>query len=250
MAANDPTDALPHELGPALLDQLFRLWVEPAIAERGLGITRAEVRKALVVVPTAGPLTVLINDEVELLAQVEVGRSLEPGEDISLSDIIDVHTLSPANVDPNAGWIAMVDLGGGPIVAFDLRRNREIASLLVERAAEFGAAAVNSLTNGHLGPAIENGFAAVELAVKAQMLLLPGKPTNTHWQRVTWWNEWEKLGNAPTGSAQVLQRLYSERGAARYGDRPISMPAEDVHRALDGVTEIIERAREECRSST
>lgn len=34
-----------------LLDQMFRLWIEPAIEERSLGLSRADVTKALVVLP-------------------------------------------------------------------------------------------------------------------------------------------------------------------------------------------------------
>lgn len=37
------------EISGALLDQTFRLWVEPAISEQGMNLTRQDVSKALVV---------------------------------------------------------------------------------------------------------------------------------------------------------------------------------------------------------
>jgi HEPN domain-containing protein len=243
MADPSGQSPLPSDFSATLLDQVFRLWVEPEAVERGLGLTRADVLKALVVMAPSDVPKVYINDEVELIAQARAARSIEAGETVTLDDISSVEGLRPASVDGNAGWIALAKIGDEVIIAFDFRRNRQTSTLLVERASEFAEAAAGSLARGHLGPAIENGFAAAELAVKAQMFLFQDKPTEIHHERVTWWREWEKFGNAPRGTARVLQELYSERGASRYGDRPISMPRDDVGSALEAVGQIIDLAR-------
>lgn len=236
------TNAVPPDAGEVLVDQVFRLWVNPAIAERGLDLTRADVVKALVVFPPHDRPAVLINDDVLLHAQVRVGRPVEAGEPITVDDIADVADLAPAEIDPNAGWIALARIGNELIVSFDFRRNRGTATTLLARAREFCAAALASLDTGYLGPAIENGFAAAELAVKAQMYLMDDSPTTVHHRRVAWWEQWVVLGNAAPNLGPLLDRLYSERGAARYGDTAITMSADDVRLALANVSEIIEPA--------
>ena len=230
------------KFGAALLDQVFRLWVEPAIVERRLGLTRAEVVQALVVMPPSDAPQVFINEEAELIAHVRSAGPIDAGAVAAAADISSVEGVRPANLDPNAGWIAFAKIGDEITIAFDGRRNRETSAVLVERASEFAAAAQESLTRGHLGPAIENGFAAAELAVKAQMFLIQDKPALDHPQRVAWRSQWENLGNAPPGTAHVLQQLYSERPASRYGDREISMRPDDVRSALEAVREIIDLA--------
>lgn len=234
---------LDPEGAATLVDQMFRLWIEPAIAERSLGLSRADVTKALVVLPPSEPPQVLLNDAVQFVARLRATRTIGPGEVVTLADIGSIEHLAPVEVDPNAGWIALAKLGDEVVVAFDFRRNRQTAMVLVERADEFEDAARTSLARTHLGPAIENGFAAMELAVKAEMFLLEDAPSIVHRKRVTWWNTWVELGNAPKESDVILERLYRERDASRYGDRPISMSADEVATALDHVHAVIEHAR-------
>lgn len=240
------TSVLPPEGSEVLLDQMFRLWIEPAIAERGLSLTRADVTTAVVVMPPSEPPRVLINEEAQVIAQLQVTRSVEAGEAVTLDDIAGVADLAPADLDPNAGWVALAKIGNEIVTAFDFRRNRQTAKQLVERANEFVDTALESLGRGHLGPAIENGFAAMELAVKAEMYLMYDTPTTVHSKRVTWWSEWVKLGNAPPETDAILGALYRERGASRYGDRPIEMSEADVRLALEHVQTVIQHARQGC----
>jgi hypothetical protein len=240
--SSDP-ESLPPEIGVTLLDDAFRLWIEPAIVERGLGLSRAEVSKALVVMSPSEMPKVLINDEVRLIASFRAAGPIEKGQEVTLADIAGVESVHPADIDPNAGWLAFARIGDQISIAFDFRRNRLIAERLVERAAEFAQTAADSLEKGHLGPAIENGFAAIELAVKAEMYLIHDSPTQVHHKRVAWWNEWVKLGNAPDGSDAALEMLYRERGASRYGDGPIAMTAGEVDEALRQVHTVIKQTR-------
>ena len=234
------TDPIPPDVGEELVDQVFRLWVTPAVVERGLQLTRADVAKALVIFPPHERPAVLINDDVLLHAHVRLGRPVEAGDPVTVADITDMDDLEPAELDPNAGWIALARIGDQLIVSFDFRRNRGTAAMLLERAREFSVAALASVDRGHLGPAIENSFAAAELAVKAEMYLMDDSPTTVHRRRVAWWEQWVGLGNAPPNLASILDRLYCERGAARYGDADITMSAEDVRLALANVTAIID----------
>lgn len=122
------TDASPPDVGEALVDQVFRLWVNPAIVERGLDLTRADVVKALVVFPPHDRPAVLINDDVSLRAHLRVARAVGAGEPVTVDDIANVVDLAPAEIHPNAGWIALARIGDQLIISFDFRRNRGTAA--------------------------------------------------------------------------------------------------------------------------
>jgi uncharacterized protein (UPF0332 family) len=249
MSEHSGSGSLPPEFGVTLLDEAFRIWIEPEIAKRGLKTTRTEVSKALVVMSPAESPKVLINDEVQLIATFRAAGPIEKGQVVTLADVAGVESVHPANVDPNAGWLALVRIGDEMAISFDFRRNRRTAELLVEKASEFADAAAKSLENLHLGPAIENAFAALELSVKAEMYLLDDSPTQVHHKRIAWWAEWVRLGNAPSGSDAALEGLYRQRGASRYGDGVITMTQEEVEEALQSVRAVIEQAQLRVESS-
>lgn len=232
-----------HEGTTSLVDQVFRIWVEPAIDERRTGLTRADVTRALVFLsPTASPM-VRINDEVDLMAHIDVARSFDQGEPVAFSDIKGITRLRPSEGESDSGWVALAKFGDEFVIAFDVRRNRKTARLLVERAKELEKAARDSLGEKQLRPAIENGYAAIELAFKAEMYLIDDSPTTIQAKRVTWWSSWVELGKAPNESDAILQRLYRERKASRNGDHPISMSHDEVLSALDRVRSVIEHAQ-------
>src|ERR1700692_2409985 len=95
-SAPQATSVLPPEGSEALLDQMFRLWIEPAIAERGLILTRGDVTTAVVVMPPSDPPRVLINEEAQVIAQIQGTRSVAAGEAVTLEDIAGVADLAPA----------------------------------------------------------------------------------------------------------------------------------------------------------
>jgi hypothetical protein len=244
MGADDHMpSSLPHEWTASLLDQLFRIWVEPAIDERRAGVTRAEVTKALVVLSSTGSPRVQINEEVDLVAHIDVARPFEEGEPVTFSDINSIKRLRPREGDRDSAWVALAKFGDDFVIAFDFRRNRNAVRLLVERAKESERAARESLVKKHLGSAIENGFAAIESAIKAEMYSIDDSPTTVRAKRVMSWSSWVALGSAPREPDVILQRLYGEREASRNGDRPISMSDDEVLSALDRVRTFIEHAQ-------
>jgi hypothetical protein len=98
---------LPPEGAARLLDQMFRIWIEPAIEERQLGLSRDDVQKALVVLALGQAPQVSINDEAELVSHFQVTRAIEHGEAVTLGDISGIAGLQAYEVDPNAGWIVL-----------------------------------------------------------------------------------------------------------------------------------------------
>jgi hypothetical protein len=165
---------LPEEpWAQSVLDQMYRLWIEPAIEARCLALSRDQVVKAAVAMPPDRPVEVLLNSEASLIAHVVAQRPIQEGEGLTAADLVDIRDLQLDGIDPNAGWIAFVNIGGVITLAFDFRRNRQTAWELI--------------TTGYLGPAVENGFAAAELALKAQMYLILDSPMRAHHQRLRWW---------------------------------------------------------------
>ena len=234
-----------------VLDQSFRLWIEPAIATRGLDLTRDQVRAAAVIMPPDGPIKVLLNDDllsddVHLVASAVAQRPLEAGESVTAADLVDIRHLEPVGIDPNAGWLAFANIGGVITLAFDFCRNRQTASGLLTRAGEFLGSARHALDQGYLGPAVENGFAAAELAVKAQMYLIWDDPPRDHRRRLTWWKEWVELGNAPSNLGPLVGRLWSERPRSRYGDGELTMTPAQISDAINDVAQLVEHSGRRC----
>lgn len=121
-----------------LIDQIFALWIVPHIEASGHDMARDQVVQALVVLHPDSAPEVLLNDQARLLATVQVRGAVASGEPVTAENVEHVSGLRPAEIRPDAGWIAFAFLpGGGVIVAFDFRYNRDRATELLVRAAEF-----------------------------------------------------------------------------------------------------------------
>jgi len=110
-----------------VLDQMYRLWIEPAIQTRGLNLTRDGVMKAVVVMPPNGPIEVLLNDDVQLLAEAVAQRPIERGEGLTAADLVDIRHIEPAGVDPTlpgsrTSTLAVSSLWSSTSAATDRRR--------------------------------------------------------------------------------------------------------------------------------
>lgn len=230
------------EFSAALQEQIFDLWVEPELQRRGLDMDRDGVSKALVIMAPARPVETLINDEAELVAHVRATRPIEAGEAVTTADFDQIEGVRPFDVDPDAGWICFARLGPQVVIAFDFRRNRARAGRLVERAREFARAARLAHDDGLLGPSIEAAYAAAELAVVGQMLLIDDDPPRDHPKRKRWFVGWTELGNAPETHSRALTMLAKHRRTARYAERPIDMNDRQLAEVLTVVDEMVEHA--------
>lgn len=145
--------------GDALIDQMFTLWIVPHIEASNLDISRDQVVRALVVLHPNGAPEVMLNERAELPATVQVRDAVASGEPVTAENVEHVSGLRPAKIEPDAGWIAFAFLpGGGGMVAFDFRYNRDRAVELLMRASEFIATAGEALAAGRLGPAVETAL--------------------------------------------------------------------------------------------
>jgi hypothetical protein len=232
---NPSTGSQGDEMAAAVLDQVFDLWILPAIRARGLQLGRDQVRKALVTSKPGSAPKVSVNDEALLSVQVPAPGPVAVGEAVPV-DANAVSALRPITVDPDAAWIALVVLGGQVIVAFDFRRNRATALALLDRADAFLRTANAALAVGDAHPAVETGWAAAELGVMAQMLVIGGSLQQSHPAREQWFANWtsRRLRNAPRAHYQALARLAKLRPWARYGVAdPPPQPGELEQRLRD-----------------
>lgn len=225
--------------------QLFELWIEPELARRG-DLVRDKVRRALVLM-TAGRPTVLLDDEFNVIAIVRSTRAIAPDEFITTNDYSNVPWMQPAALPLNVGWILYVVLGTDPYITFDLRSNRQQCSMMAARAVEFLTTAEEAFASGRLAPAVDTALSAAELVVKAQIYLFGTPNREGHAQRLTFWAEWVRLGNAPQYLANTFRRLTHERGSARYADGPLSMDADAISLALTEVRDMTEYIRDQIR---
>jgi hypothetical protein len=229
------------------IEHMFEIWIEPELKRRGVTPDDLRVRKALVVLKRDQPPVVMINAEFELVASVRATRDIAEGEDIYASDFDEVHSIKPVDVDEDAGWITFFAVPDGRLyLAFDFRYELGRSRGVLARADEFIASARDDLTSDRPGPAIDNAFAAAELAVMVQMRthVAPENPRNRHGSRYTWFEGWARLGNAQSQHAEAIRRLEQLRGWARYADDNVPGPRDgEVARLLRDVHELIEDTR-------
>jgi hypothetical protein len=114
---------------------------------------------------------------------------------------------------------------------------------VLHRASDFAEIAHAALASGRLGPALENAFAAAELSVVAELLLIADAPTRSHRDRLERWRAWATLGNAPTEHAEALATLAQMRAAARYGEAPLASDHRIVATLVGTMDDMLEHAR-------
>lgn len=229
-----------EELGTALHAQMFELWVEPELTRRG-DLVRTDVRRALVLMESTGPV-VRLNEEFDVVAQARSTRAIAAGEEVTRADFDEIRWAEPLGVDPNVGWILYMVVGSDAYITFDFRQNLARATEMLQRAQEFLELAEDGLEKKRLGPAIDNALSAAELTIRAQVHLIDTPTKESHRQRLNFWAEWVRLGNAPAHLADTFARLTDERGRARYADAPLTIDARELQQLLDEVRDMIEVA--------
>lgn len=235
------------EAGP-LIEQIFELWVEPELERRGQALDRDEVTKVVVEFVPGQPIRVFLNEEANIIAQVRATREIKKDEVVTFADFDEIKEIQPYEVGADSGWVCFARIGDLQVVAFDFRRNRARARKLLDLAEEYAATARDAQRDERVGPAMENAFAAAELAVVAEMLVFVADnvPRN-HEERRRWWADWTGLGNAPSEHGRTLSYLAARRHEARYGEGSVRTRAQHLEKLLTNVEEMIEHARSATR---
>ena len=239
-----PTEPhLPPEAFSTLYDQMLDLWIRPELERRGQPGTEHNIRQALVqLIPGRQP-RIELDEEAEFIAQVEAARPIEKGDPVTTADITRIHSIAPGSLDPNAGWIGFTTVGDQRWLMFDFRRNRETARVELRRAKEFLAIARLSLGSS-IPVALENAFAAAELAVTAEMHLMHDRPTKVHPEKRRWYKQWSELGNAPEAGSRALAELGKHRSRARYATGPVQIDAQRVAELVEAVEDLVDHVEQ------
>ena len=233
------------EFAATVVTHVFDLWVRPELKRRGLGLTRADIRKVVVEMDPDKPLRVLINDEAEIVGQATAKRDIAEGEEVTSADIEEITGLRPLAIGPNSGWICFLRYDDQEIVAFDFTYNRARAAALLDRAREFLAAARHAAGKAP-GVAIENAHSAAELTVQAQMLIHQ-TVTRSHRERREWLAQWARHENAPQHHADTLWNLADLREPARYGSGLLSLKPGRLTKILNAVQEMVDLTSERVK---
>jgi len=232
------------DFGSNVLEEMMSLWIEPELLRRDIDVDGFPLTKAVVVMTPGRPVEVRINDEVEWVAHLPARRVIEKGEEITTNDVdlSQLHWLRPAGLDDDVAWTGFVRIGDEVLISFDFRRNRARAGAMMLLARDFLATARLARNETLLRPAVENLYAAAELAVVAQMYLQDDYPTRSHLQRRRQWRKWTELGNAPEVHSRCLARLARARASARYAEGRLRIKNAEVEVLAEVVAEMIDLA--------
>ena len=247
---SESSESTTAQFSEALLQQLFDLFIEPELNRRGNTLLPGDINKVLITLAPFSPPLVELNDEVQLIAQVAINRTIEEGEAITEADIEGVARLAPETMDSDAGWVAIWRLGNQFTIQFDFRRNRGRANSMLDLADQFLRTAQMASRAGDSAPAVDTALAAIELAIKANFHLQSDTPIRRHDRRIDLWEGWVRLGNAPAHLESLPRTLLQERDATRYGDAPISMSSEEIQAAIEAVAATIEHVRTQASESS
>jgi HEPN domain-containing protein len=229
------------DFGGNLVDSIFEMFVLPEIDRRGLALERHEIEKVVVELnPDRAHPLVWINEAARIRAHVRVNRDLAEGEEVTASDVDEVFAVEPELVGPNSGYVCFATMLGRQFIRFDFRYNKQRVGLLLTRAREFLATALECLgTRPEV--ACDLAFSAAELSVQAQMLIQQER-TKNHWQRQEWLDSWARHQNAPQDHADALRELRGHRLTGRYGNASVSVDPDTLGQLFAIVGSMIDSA--------
>jgi hypothetical protein len=239
----DDVETPDPKISNTLYDQMWELWVGPAVEEHGSDLTPDTLRKVVVELPPGGPVSVRLNDEAAIEASFTSTRPIEAGEDVYLEDIAELHGVKPIGLGENSGWICFFRMPDGRTsIAFDFTYNRARARMLLDRSAEFLVTAQEKAETSSLAVCLDSAFSAAELAVQVEMLVMQ-QETDNHKVRGKWLAGWSENGNSPKEHANTLWQLADLRKRARYGSDPVNLKPGQLSKLLDVVEDMLEHAK-------
>ena len=243
-----PRDADDDDFSSRVLNSFVEIFWEPEIQRRGGVDVTGPVYAALAVMVPGEAVEVRLNEEVVVVAKAGPDSPVNPGDPVTVENLDDVEDFEPVGVDPNAGWVMWLILPNGHQYArFDFGRNRARSLRLLELARDYMITAQGAFETQRLGPALENGMAAAELAITAQSYTFTteaptsGSGRNSHSSRKHWTKVQVGLGNTTPDAHRTLVELGEFRSAARYGEGELP-PSARVGELLAAVENLLDHA--------
>ncbi len=245
---------MPLEGWARTFNQMYEGWFQPEIERRAAsGSLPAPfvLFAAQALFPPEGATRILLNEEVEGEGLIRAPRAVVKGEPVLHSDLANLEAYELPDELLDNGHFTIIRAGDRWGMFFNFLSGRAKARDLLELGSEYLAASEASASKRHDGPAVDTLFSAVELASKAELILLrsPAAKGKTHGTVARAINASAKLGNIDVAFVALFNRLGRERPSARYGDkkhRPLAPELSD----FDLVRAVIERGIERVEKAT
>ncbi|GES43143.1 hypothetical protein RsS62_23950 [Rhizobium dioscoreae] len=212
------------DFGNACLTNMLDLFITPEVMRRqeaGLLPVPLYLEKGQVIFRTDGSAPVVrINNEARVVMNVRVNpsvRNMTVGEEISLDDIDEFHSISLPEDEEDFGHFTFVNFGARAFVSFDFHYNRSTSRSLVSLANDYADAAELCLKNNLYKPYIDGIFNACELAARAR-LVTEGHEGKGHGATHSRVNLHGKLGNINSAFVDLFNKAGQARSSARYGE--------------------------------
>jgi len=233
----NPTRSQEELEGPQrTFSQMWEMYFEPEIKRRqvaGVLPEAFQVWMGQILFPPQGEYRVLFNDEVKGVGLMRANRAVTKGEPLTLADLSQVEKFDLPNDLLDHGHFTIINRGETWGMYFNFLTGRAKAKDRLVNASHFLAAARESIAKEHPGPAVENLFAAAELASKAMLILNrdPAGDARTHGRVSSAINLYSRTGNIDRAFVELFNKLSQQRPNARYGDaesRPLPPSNEDL----------------------
>ena len=233
-----------------LYDQMFDLYLEDALDERGFD--ESDLRKAQILFLSPfkdhqfdgmrggdSDVVVRINEEAEVVLSVELDtdREIQAGDPIRWEDIDDLGEVAEVpDFGNDVGHITFVRFPNGVLyVYFDFLYNRTYIEPLIRAADEFIGVAAHARENESWRAFVENAMHATELLMKA-VVIRHGDPAYQHHIIEKHYRKYVEAGIGNGDLLEVYGELSDYRFAATYvdpGDHPDGIDEKDFNLSND-----------------
>ncbi|MGZ8707478.1 MAG: hypothetical protein ACXW0R_08840 [Gaiellaceae bacterium] len=251
------TTSSPDAYGQPLFDDMVERYVRPELERQRADGTAAPdelVFRFQVLFPEGGEPEVRLNHDVGGTVMATATRPVAAGEEVTIEDFSGISEYTPRAEDADVPHVSAFAHRDGWSLVYQFGRgghSNRFAEL--ERGAEFLATAEDALSEGRLGPFVDNAFSACELLAKAE--LLSSRPTvdlvlgkRSHGAVAQPYQAWAKLGNTEQRFAKLLKRLAGLRPAGRYGQSELRL--NDPEEILAMLKEMLEHVRSRVRDGS
>lgn len=238
---------------PSVFQQIIDIYVGPEIERRRTAGRLPDAftlhAAQLICSADAVPNQIRLNDEVQAIALVRWNKEVpkELGDPVFPHEVEGIETIVlPETEDPNCGHATLLRFGGQWYVAFDFRYNRGRSLELLAKAEQFRAAATRAHAAAEWSAFAFNLFTAMELAAKAELLVVPdqnllnAKSHRTVHSRI---NKSAHLGNVDLEHVSAFNELARLRQDAAYSMQPFEVAAVRAEELLEAVVAFLERVR-------
>jgi len=218
------------ELRQAIVDNIFRIWVQPEIEKRknlGTLANDSVPNRAQVVMSVGQSPSVRLNDEVRIHYHAAVHPTGPPDPTTGETPVIfDLRFNLPPDEDVNAGWMFVINLWGTWQPYFEFHYNSALAREHAAAAREFIDSARADCNANRFRPLVENLWSAAELMAKSLLLLLPDEEIvaqRNHRDRRKKLEEYVRSVGTHDRFLELLSELESLRKPARYLEAPLAV---------------------------